>query len=100
VYSGYTNTVDETIDGMSMYIGSTNAQVGVNMTDVTAQYVHVSENKVIQADDGDNTMPCNAFLVVQYKGEEEEEKKEICGRKNRKFEKIKIESFIYPYKTT
>ena len=77
VYSGYTNTVDETIDGMSMYIGSTNAQVGVNMTDVTAHYLNDSENMVSQADDGDNMMPCNAFLVVEYT-EEEKEKDDVA----------------------
>ena len=69
VYHGNSEMVDETIDGMSMYIGTTNAQVGVNMTDVTAQYLNDSANMASQADDGDNTMPSNAFLVVQY-GEE------------------------------
>ena len=72
VYHGYFLPYEETIDGMSMYIGSTNAQVGVNMTDVKAQYVHDSENMVSQADDGDNMMPGNAFLVVEYTEEEKE----------------------------
>ena len=59
-------TYEETIDGISMHIGSTNAQVGVNLSDVT-DYLRASDNRVGQGDDGDNMMPCNAFLVVEYK---------------------------------
>ena len=65
VYYGYDETYDETIDGISMHIGSTNAQVGVNVTDVT-DYLQASDNRVGQGDDGDNMMPTNAFLVVEY----------------------------------
>ncbi len=60
---------EETIDSITMHIGSTNAQVGVNVTSVTAHYLKGSENVVGQADDGDCMMPSNAFLVVEY-GEE------------------------------
>ena len=61
-------TYEEAIGGISMHIGSTGAQVGVNLSDVT-DYLLASDNRVGQGDDGDNMMPCNAFLVVEY-GEE------------------------------
>jgi len=67
VYHGYDNSYDGTIDGITMHIGSTYAQVGVNVTDVTAYYMNGSDNVVGQADDGDNMMPAGAFLVVTYK---------------------------------
>ncbi|MFZ2070972.1 MAG: DUF3344 domain-containing protein [Halobacteriota archaeon] len=67
-------TYDMTIDGITMHIGSTNAQVGVNVTNVTGLYLNDSDNVVGQCDDGDNMMPANAFLVVEYKEEEG-----ICG---------------------
>jgi len=67
VYHGYDNSYDETMNGITMHIGSTNAQVGVNVTDVTAYYMNGSDNVVGQADDGDNMMPAGAFLVVTYK---------------------------------
>ena len=65
VYLGYHETVDETVGGVSMHIGSTNAQVGVNVTDVTS-HLRASDNVVGQGDDGDCMMPSNAFLVVEY----------------------------------
>jgi hypothetical protein len=49
-----------------MEIGAGNAQVGINANDVTTQYLKGSANMVGQADDGDNIMACNAFLVVEY----------------------------------
>ncbi|MBA7525505.1 hypothetical protein ES705_17656 [subsurface metagenome] len=61
-------TYEETIDSISMHIGSTNAQVGVNLSDVT-DYLKASDNRVGQGDDGDCMMPSNAFLVVEYKEE-------------------------------
>jgi len=67
VYHGFDSSYDGTIDGITMHIGSTNAQVGVNVTDVTAYYMNGSDNVVGQADDGDNMMPAGAFLVVTYK---------------------------------
>ena len=69
VYHGYSEIYEETIDSISMYVGSTNAQVGVNVTDITALYLKGSDNVVGQADNGDNMVPANAFLVVEY-GEE------------------------------
>ena len=71
VYHGYDETYSETIDGITMDVGrcpegeSPNAQIGVNVTDVTG-YLQASDNRVGQGDDGDNMMPCNAFLVVEY----------------------------------
>ena len=66
VYHGYGETYYNAIDSMTMEICSANAQVGVNVTDVTAHYLQGSENVVGQGDDGDNMMPANAFLVVAY----------------------------------
>ena len=77
VYHGYGETYDETIDSITMHVGSTNAQVGANVSSVTALYLKGSDNVVGQADDGDNTMPANAFLVVEY-----EETPGICGDVN------------------
>jgi len=65
VYHGYSDTYSETIGGISMHIGSTNAQVGMNVTDVM-DHLQASTNRVSQGDDGDNMMPCNAFLFVEY----------------------------------
>jgi len=67
VYHGFDSSYDETIDSITMHIGSTYAQVGVNVTDVTAYYMNGSDNVVGQADDGDCMMPAGAFLVVTYK---------------------------------
>lgn len=67
VYNGYSSLYNKTIDSLSMYVGeSGNAQVGANVTDVTALYLKGSDNVVGQADDGDNIMAANAFLVVEY----------------------------------
>ena len=66
VYHGYGETYYESVDSMTMEIGSGNAQVGVAVTDVTELYLAGSDNVVGQADDGDNMMPANAFLVVAY----------------------------------
>jgi len=69
-YTGYSSLYEKTIDSISMYVGASgNAQVGANLTNVTAQYLKGSDNMAGQADDGDCMMPANAFLVVQY-GEE------------------------------
>ena len=69
VYHGYSEKYKQTIDGITMEINSTNAQVGVNLSDVT-DYLQASDNRVGQGDDGDNMMPTNAFLVITYKEEE------------------------------
>ena len=66
VYHGFGGTYLNTIDGLTMEVGSTNAQVGVNVSDVTGLYLKSSDNVAGQADDGDNMMPANAFLVVEY----------------------------------
>jgi hypothetical protein len=71
VYNGYSSPYDETIDSITMSVGGSDAQVGVDVTDVTAHYNDGSENVVGQGDDGDNMMPANAFLVVAYIEEEE-----------------------------
>ena len=76
VYHGYTETYDETMGSISMHVGSTDAQVGMNVINVTGLYLKGSDNVVGQADDGDNMMPAGAFLVVEY-GEEG-----ICGDVN------------------
>lgn len=68
VYHGYSDTYSETMSGITMHVGSTNAQVGMNLSDVTS-YLNASNNWVGQGDDGDNMMPCNAFLVVEYEEE-------------------------------
>jgi hypothetical protein len=67
VYNGYSTPYSKTIDSITMEVNSTNAQVGVNVTNVTALYLKGNDNVVGQADDGDNMMPANAFLVVEYK---------------------------------
>ena len=69
VYQGYHKKYNKKIDGISMHIGSTNAQIGVNVTDVTS-YLQASDNVVGQGDDGDNMMPSNAFLVITREAEE------------------------------
>lgn len=75
VYHGYSEKYKETIDGITMDVGrcpdgkGPDAQVGVNVTDVTALYLNASDNVVGQCDDGDNMMPSKAFLVVEYGAE-------------------------------
>ena len=66
---GYSSLYNETIDSMSMFVGASgNAQVGANVSDVTA-CVKSEDNFVSFIDDGDSMMPANAFLLVEY-GEE------------------------------
>ena len=65
VYCGYNSPCSEEIDGISMSIGASSAQVGIDAIDVT-KYLKEDENTVIQGDDGDNMMPSNAFLVISY----------------------------------
>jgi uncharacterized repeat protein (TIGR01451 family) len=55
----------ETMSGLTMIIGANNAQVGVNVSDVT-EHLKAGDNVVGQADSGDNMMPVNAFLVLEY----------------------------------
>jgi hypothetical protein len=69
VYNGYTDPYSEEIDSITVSVGGSNAQVGVEVTDVTAQYLKGSANVVGQGDNGDCMMPANAFLVVAYEEE-------------------------------
>ena len=69
VYHGYSSQYSKTLNGMSMHIGSTNAQIGVNLTDVTG-CLAASNNIVGQGDDGDSMMVANAFLMVERKGDD------------------------------
>ena len=66
VYEGYNSPYSITINSLTMEIGAGHAQVGINATSVTDLYLKGSDNLVSQADDGDNIMACNAFLVVEY----------------------------------
>ena len=77
VYCGYHDSCssDEEIEGISMSIGGSEAQVGIAVFDVTNDFEE-GDNEVIQGDDGDNMMPTNAFLVITY-GEEEGEEEQI-----------------------
>jgi len=68
VYCGYNSPCNRTVNGITMSVGANNAQVGVNVTDVTG-YLNASGNVVFQGDDGDCMMPANAFLVLTYYGE-------------------------------
>ena len=67
VYCGYNNPCNRALDGITMNVGAADAQVGVNVTDVT-NYLNASANVVTQGDDGDCMMPSNAFLIISYKG--------------------------------
>ena len=60
------------MEGMSMNIGANDAQVGIYARDVT-NYLWESDNEVIQGANWDNMMPVNAFLVITYEKNEEEE---------------------------
>jgi hypothetical protein len=65
VYCGYNSPCSKTINGITMNVGANDAQVSVNVTDVTG-YLNTSDNVVIQGDDGDCMMPSNALLVIGY----------------------------------
>jgi hypothetical protein len=69
VYHGYDSLYDKTLGSTAIHVGSMNAQVGVNLSDVTS-FLNTSVNWVGQGDDGDNMMPSNAFLVVEYEEKE------------------------------
>jgi hypothetical protein len=74
LYRGYHHdwSSSDDIKGISMTIGAGEAQIGVAAIDVT-RYLDDYDNEVVQGDDGDNMMPANAFLVLTYEKEEEEE---------------------------
>jgi hypothetical protein len=69
LYEGYSGSYNEEMDGLSMSIGSDDAQIGIELTDISDD-LEGCDNEVIQGDDGDNMMPANAFLVITYKEEE------------------------------
>ena len=62
---GYGGPDEVSLDGICMRCRSVYTQVGMNLTDVTG-YLNASVNIAGQGDDGDNMMPSNAFLVVEY----------------------------------
>jgi len=66
LYEGYYELYSEEMGGLSMNIGSDDAQIGIALTDVTGDLAD-DDNEVIQGDDGDNMMPANAFLMITYK---------------------------------
>jgi PGF-pre-PGF domain-containing protein len=70
LYEGYSGAYNAEMGGFSMSIGSDDAQIGLELTDVTND-LEDDDNEVIQGDDGDNMMPANAFLMITYKEEEE-----------------------------
>jgi len=72
VYHGYGSQYSETLNGMSMHIGSTTAQMGVNLTDVTS-CLAASNNVVGQGDGGDSMLVANAFLLVERVGEKKDD---------------------------
>lgn len=71
LYEGYSGAYNAEMSGFSMSIGSNDAQIGIELTDVTND-LEDDDNEVIQGDDGDNMMPANAFLVITYKEEEKD----------------------------
>jgi hypothetical protein len=75
VYEGYSDSYSKELSGLSLRIGSNNAQIGIGLTDV-ADDLEDDGNEVIQGDDGDNMMPANAFLVLSYPGEEDSDEEE------------------------
>jgi hypothetical protein len=68
VYKGYNANYEESMGAVKFSIGPNpwQAQVGANLTDVTA-YLRSGNNIVGQGDNGDNMMPGNAFLVMTLK---------------------------------
>ncbi|KAF5435035.1 Serine protease, subtilase family [Candidatus Methanophagaceae archaeon] len=88
IMGGYGSLYDRTVDGISMFVGnSSDAQVGANVSDVTA-YIAGSGNTVSFGDDGDSMMPTNAFLMMEYSsgifdtGEQENPYPSISGIHN------------------
>ena len=67
LYQGYSTASTQEVDSVKMIIGADNAQIGLIASDVTS-YLATSGNKITQADNGDNMMVTNAFLMVTYSG--------------------------------
>ena len=80
VYRGYSSPYTKTIGSLTLSVGGYISQVGINVTDVT-EYLRPDKNVASQGDDGDNMMPSNAFLVLEYetKGVKDEHIKEVTG---------------------
>ena len=72
VYHGYSSQYSETLNGVSMHIGSTHAQMGVNLTDVTGRLA-ASNNIVGQGDDGDSMLVANVFMLVERSGAKQDD---------------------------
>ena len=66
IYCGYNDACTQENGGLRMMLG-TGSQVSINASDVTSSLA-ASSNRVTQADDGDNMMPANAFLLVDSTG--------------------------------
>jgi len=67
LYQGFSTASTQEVDGLKMIIGADGTQVGLIASDVTS-YLTASNNEVTQADNGDNMMLSNAFLMVTYSG--------------------------------
>ena len=66
ILGGYSSLYSQTVNGITMYAGSSNdAQVGVNVSDVTGCIAN-QDNTASFGDDGDSMMAANAFLLVEY----------------------------------
>ncbi len=65
VYRGYYNESHQSLPGITADVWSSNAQIGVNISDVT-DYLTARDNFAAQGDNGDAMMPTNAILVVEY----------------------------------
>ena len=67
VYHGHSSQYSKTLNGIAMHIGSTDAKVGVNISDVKG-YLDASNNIVGQGDDGNSMVVANVFLLVKSTG--------------------------------
>jgi len=97
VYHGYGVTYSETLNGMSMYIGSTTAQMGVNLTDVTS-CLAASNNVVGQGDDGDSMLVANAFLLVERMDKKDDvanAEKTVSGTRTGSYEDTHVSDDVY-----
>jgi hypothetical protein len=63
IYCGYNDPCTQEKPGLKMVLGN-GSQVSINASDITS-YLATSSNRLSQADDGDNMMPANAFLLVE-----------------------------------
>ena len=72
VYYGYNAPCSYEERDISMSIGGSSAQVGIAAFDVTDE-LKDEDNVAIQGDDGDCMMPTNAFLVITYEEDDDED---------------------------